>query len=52
MHGALVINLRNILDAMDEVAAANPLDTPPRPLDRVRWRAAAGRADRAMPHHP
>ena len=52
VHGALVINLRNIIDAMDEVAAANPLDDPPRPLDRVRWRAAAGRADRAMRHHP
>ncbi len=48
VHGALVINLRNIIDAMDEVAAANPLDDPPRPLDRMRWRAAAGRADRAM----
>lgn len=48
VHGALVINLRNILDAMDEVAVANPLDEPPRPLDRMRWRAAAGRADRAL----
>ena len=48
VHGALVINLRNILDAMDEVAAANPLDDPPRPLQRMRWRAAAARADRAM----
>jgi uncharacterized membrane protein YgaE (UPF0421/DUF939 family) len=28
-QGALVINLRNILDAMDEVAAANPLGQPP-----------------------
>jgi len=44
VQGALVINLRNILDAMDEVALANPLDDPPRPLARVRWRAAAGRA--------
>jgi uncharacterized membrane protein YccC len=52
VHGALVINLRNILDAMDEVAAANPLDTPPRPLDRVRWRAATARADRAMRDRP
>ena len=48
VHGALVINLRNIVDAMDEVAAANPLDDPPRPLDRMRWRTAAGRADRAI----
>ena len=44
VHGALVINLRNILDAMDEVAAASPLDTPPRPLDRC-----AGGALRARP---
>ncbi len=48
VQGALVINLRNILDAMDEVAVANPLDDPPRPLDRVRWRAATRRADRAL----
>ena len=48
VHGALVINLRNILDAMDEVAVANPLDDPPRPLDRMRWRAAARRADQAI----
>ena len=50
VHGALVINLRNILDAMDEVAAANPLDDPPRPMNRARWRAAAGRVDRALQH--
>jgi len=48
VHGALVINLRNILDAMDEVAAATPLDEPPRPLDRMRWRIAAHRADQAI----
>jgi hypothetical protein len=30
VHGALVINLRNVLDAMDEVAA-NPLVLPPLP---------------------
>lgn len=48
VHGALVINLRNILDAMDEVAAANPLDEPPRPVDRLRWRTATGRVDRAL----
>jgi len=36
VHGALVINLRNILDAMDEVAAVNPLGQPPAPLSRIR----------------
>ena len=36
VHGALVINLRNILDAMDEVAAMNPLGQPPAPLSRIR----------------
>ncbi len=36
VHGALVINLRNILEAMDEVAAANPLGQPPVPLSRFR----------------
>lgn len=45
VHGALVINLRNILDAMDEVAAVNPLGTPPRPLTGVRVRRAARKAD-------
>lgn len=51
VHGALVINLRNILDAMDEVAQANPLDAPPAPMDRLRWRAAARRADQALEDH-
>ena len=32
VQGALVIILRNILDAMDEVAAANPMGQPPAPL--------------------
>jgi uncharacterized membrane protein YccC len=32
VHGALIVNLRNILDAMDEVAAANPMRPPPGPL--------------------
>jgi len=32
VHGALIVNLRNILDAMDEVAAANPMRPPPVPL--------------------
>lgn len=36
VHGALVINLRNILDAMDEVAEANPLGQPPKPLSGIR----------------
>jgi uncharacterized membrane protein YgaE (UPF0421/DUF939 family) len=38
VHGGLVINLRNILDAMDDVAAANPLGQPPVPLARLRRR--------------
>ena len=35
-YGALLFNLRNVVDAMDEVAAANPLGQPPLP---VRFRA-------------
>ncbi|WP_167305938.1 FUSC family protein [Nocardioides euryhalodurans] len=42
VHGALLINLRNIIDAMDEVAAANPLGQPPVPLSRLRRRPAGG----------
>ena len=38
VYGGLMINLRNILDAMDVVAAANPLDQPPLPLARLRER--------------
>lgn len=38
VHGALVINLRNILDAMDEVAVLNPLGQPPAVIDRLRRR--------------
>lgn len=34
VYGGLVINLRNILDAMDEVAAANPMSQPPLPFAR------------------
>ena len=34
VYGGLLINLRNILDAMDEVAAANPMRQPPVPLRR------------------
>jgi uncharacterized membrane protein YccC len=29
VYGALVVNLRNIMEAMDEVAAANPMSQPP-----------------------
>ncbi len=36
VYGALIINLRNTLDAMDEVAAANPLGQPPLPLARLK----------------
>jgi uncharacterized membrane protein YccC len=32
VYGALIINLRNIIDSMDEVASANPLVGPPLPL--------------------
>ena len=32
LQGALIINLRNILDAMSEVAVANPMGNP-----RSRW---------------
>ncbi|MCZ3387667.1 MAG: hypothetical protein LH645_00750, partial [Actinomycetia bacterium] len=33
-YGAVLTNLRNVLDAMDEVARANPLGQPPLPLRR------------------
>ena len=36
VYGGLLINLRNILDAMDEVAAANPMRQPPVPFRRDR----------------
>ena len=39
LYGALVVNLRNILEAMGEVAAANPMGQPPIPLARVRPRS-------------
>jgi hypothetical protein len=32
VYGGLVVNLVNILEAMEEVAAANPLDQPPLPI--------------------
>ena len=35
VYGALIINLRNILDAMDEVAGANPMSQPPLPFHRT-----------------
>ncbi|MGH3361015.1 MAG: aromatic acid exporter family protein [Nocardioides sp.] len=35
VYGGLVVNLANILDAMEEVAAANPMDQPPVPI-RIR----------------
>jgi len=34
VYGGLIINLRNIIDSMDEVAKANPLDQPPLPFAR------------------
>jgi uncharacterized membrane protein YccC len=34
VYGSLLVNLHNILDAMDEVAAANPLSQPPLPFVR------------------
>jgi len=36
VYGGLIINLRNILEAMDEVATANPLSQPPLPFRRPR----------------
>ena len=34
VYGGLIINLRNILAAMDEVANANPMQQPPLPFRR------------------
>lgn len=34
VYGGLIINLRNIIDSMDEVAKANPLSQPPLPFVR------------------
>jgi hypothetical protein len=42
VYGGLVVNLVNILEAMEEVAAANPLDQPPLPLP-FRRRRTTGR---------
>ncbi len=43
VYGGLMINLRNILDAMDAVAAANPLRQPPLPMARLRERGRSAR---------
>ena len=43
VYGGLMINLRNILDAMDEVAAANPLSQPPLPIAGLRNRGRSAR---------
>jgi hypothetical protein len=48
VYGALIINLRNTLDAMDEVAAANPLGQPPLPTAPLQ-RLGARRRDRHEP---
>jgi len=42
VYGGLVVNLVNILEAMEEVAAANPLDQPPLPI-LLRRRRTTGR---------
>lgn len=41
VHGALIINLRNIVDAMSDAAVANPMRRPPVPLARTRRSAAS-----------
>ncbi|WP_182525050.1 FUSC family protein [Nocardioides dongkuii] len=38
VYGSLVVNLRNLVDAMEEVAAENPLAQPPLPFARLRAR--------------
>ncbi len=43
VYGGLMINLRNILDSMDEVAAANPLGQPPLPIAGLRKRSRSAR---------
>jgi uncharacterized membrane protein YccC len=43
VYGGLVVNLVNILEAMEEVAAANPLDQPPLPI-LFRRRRTTGRS--------
>jgi uncharacterized membrane protein YgaE (UPF0421/DUF939 family) len=44
VYGALIINLRNTLDAMDEVAAANPIGQPPLPIAPLQRLGSRGRA--------
>jgi uncharacterized membrane protein YccC len=44
VYGALIINLRNIIDAMDEVAEANPIGGNPVPLQLPARRRRAGSA--------
>ena len=41
IYGALIINLRNVVDAMDVVAEANPIGTPPLPIHPPQRRSAA-----------
>ena len=51
-YGALLFNLRNVVDTMDEVAAANPLGQPPLPvrvLAAPELTARPGRRGRAAP---
>jgi hypothetical protein len=43
LYGALIINLRNILDAMSEVAVANPMRQPAVPLAGLRASARGAR---------
>ncbi len=43
VYGGLVVNLVNILEAMEEVAAANPLGQPPLPI-LFRRRRTTGRS--------
>jgi uncharacterized membrane protein YgaE (UPF0421/DUF939 family) len=51
VYGGLMVNLANILDAMEEVAAANPLERPPVPSLR-RARAVTRRFSRRAPRRP
>ncbi len=44
VYGALIINLRNTLDAMDEVAAANPIGQPALPIAPLQRLGSSGRA--------
>ncbi|WP_244930599.1 aromatic acid exporter family protein [Nocardioides sp. W7] len=43
VYGSLVVNLRNLVDAMDEVAAQNPLAQAPLPFARLRLRRRRSR---------